>query len=91
MAKRNGFMSLIFNAIKKNRGIMSDLVSSAKAAAASTSVAKEPFHIVLCASKDIKGLLAANMADQFFTPKGIKMTVLLGDDPPKTAGRYGTV
>ena len=46
----------------------------------------KPFHVVLCASKDIKGLLAANMADQFFTPRHIKLTILLGNDPAKSDG-----
>lgn len=36
-----------------------------------------PFHVILCVSKDIKGLLAANIANIFFKPRNIKLTVLL--------------
>jgi hypothetical protein len=35
------------------------------------------FHVILCVSKDIKGLLAANIANIFFKPRNIKLTVLL--------------
>lgn len=44
------------------------------------------YHVTICAQKDIKGLLAANMADQFFTPRGVKLTVLLGNNSPKSDG-----
>ena len=46
----------------------------------------KPFHAVVCASLDIKGLLAANMAEQFFTPRNVKLTILLANDPPKSEG-----
>jgi folate-dependent phosphoribosylglycinamide formyltransferase PurN len=50
------------------------------------STEPKPFHVVLCTGKDIKGLIATNLADQFFTPKNIKLTVFLCDDAPKSEG-----
>lgn len=47
---------------------------------------KNQFHVVICTGKDIKGLIAANMADQFFTPKNMKLSILLGHDAPKSEG-----
>ena len=47
---------------------------------------KKQFHVVLCTGKDIKGLIASNLANQFFTPKNIKLTVFLCDDAAKSEG-----